>query len=181
MRTGLYDSSVLTLFFVFNSFADSNVLQVLRLANDFMVQRLKDKCETFLLRNRKYHPIDLLHVASRYNLPRLQVYSLRQAGQIPDVSQCYGFEELELSLQMRLISLKAKSRRSLRNTNGRSLRRTALSRNMELMESVEDLYDADSETGKSDEETEHSSETDPAPNNWFSKLWRRMKVKNFQL
>ena len=126
------------------SLIDTNVLRILRLADEFMISSLKSRCETFLLENSQLHPLELVETADKFNLDKLLRYSVTESAKIPGISRRGTFKKLDPSLQMRIKQRVKKPPSSKRNisyykssipTNSCSLRR----------EYSDDLYDADSE------------------------------------
>ena len=82
---------------------DSNVLTLLRLAEEFEVTRLKSKCERFLLKNkRNYHPLDLIQTAYCYNLTNVLKCGIRMASRMPKVEDCDDFNAIDASIRERI-------------------------------------------------------------------------------
>ena len=145
-------------------FSDSNVMTVLRLAEEFQVKRLTDRCERFLLKHRRhYHPLDLINIACKYNLSKLLDCAIRMASRIPRV-ECYeDFRVLDSTVKEQIqerAMMNSKQCYIITNddvTNNiinLAGRRDRINDGVGFhdTESESDEYDADSEEGFDDEE-----------------------------
>ena len=78
-------------------------MDALEIAENFIAETLTRRCEDFLISNDDYHPLDIIPVATRYNLKRLLAYSIKEACKIPRI-QCYSdFDELGYSTQSKIL------------------------------------------------------------------------------
>ena len=93
--------------------------------------------------NKNYHPMDLLHIASKFRLQKLLDESIKAASKIPRVYRYSDFEELDFSVQCRVMSLASGRHQDTvhnkTNTNPR-----------DRLGSEADEYDADTESDYGD-------------------------------
>ena len=125
-------------------FTDANVMYALNLAGEFEMSHLKRRCEDYLSETHSFHPMDLLHLASKFGLSRLQDHAMFKAAEIPRVEQYSDFKELDLTLQRKILTL-ARNGFNCTDMLEKRLSRGQVSGSLRL-NSVEIDYDADSET-----------------------------------
>ena len=125
---------------------DSNVFDALELAENFIAETLTRRCEDFLISNDDYHPLDIIPVATRYNLKRLLAYSIKEACKIPRI-QCYSdFDELEYSTQSKILRQLRKQKMKHNEEETSSDFPKDISEDGYVSLAEEDEYDADSES-----------------------------------
>ena len=129
-------------------FIGANVFHVLRLAEDFVAGKLKTRCEDFLMSSDIYHPLDLCHIATEYNLKRLLAQGIKKASKIPRVNFYADFDELEYSTRVKI----ERAMEVENNLNNNDINNSSFVE--EGYKSEEDQsdarYDADSESEESD-------------------------------
>ena len=82
------------------------MLRLLELAEEFLVDTLRTKCENFLIEESDFCCVYLLRLGSKYKLPRLIHHASRMASRLPGLLQRQDFVNLpseEQNLVLRLL------------------------------------------------------------------------------
>ena len=129
--------------------AGADVFYILRIAEDFAAEKLKRRCENFLISTDIYHPLDLIRTATKHNLKRLLTHSINKASKIPRVN-CYAdFDELEYSTRVKIMRTMEMDD-TMNNNNIKSNKFIEDGYKSVEDETDRDDYDADSESELSD-------------------------------
>lgn len=86
-------------------FSDENVLDLLAIADEFVVDKLSAKCEGFLLSKSRKSPLELLKVATTYRLKSLMELSLVRVSRMPGLIRQMDKEDLGLEIENRILRL----------------------------------------------------------------------------
>ena len=101
--------------YIFHSFSEIEVLDVLKVAYKLDCSKLVARCETVLLNAVDVHPLDLLKISKKYNLESLKMKAINQASLEPKITCYKEFEYLDNNVQHAII------RRLLENSGANSI------------------------------------------------------------
>ena len=85
--------------------ADDKVLELLAIADEFVVEKLTGKCEGFLLSKSRRSALELLKIGSKYRLKSLVEFALVRVSRMPGLVQQMDKADLGLEIQNRILRL----------------------------------------------------------------------------
>ena len=89
----------------FNLISDDIVLDLLAIADEFVVEKLTARCEGFLLSRSRRSPIELIQIAKKYSLKNLAEFAMVRVIRMPGLLRQMDDADLGLEIENRILRL----------------------------------------------------------------------------